>query len=134
MTRTKKRHAGTIEDDQKKQFIKRITSETFNDEVRKTWNGEHSDHQRIIEDYSNPRIKKYIAFASKHGLPWTIEQSDKARQLHPAPERASNTNTAPDHASITREMDALKLMGGYRRRTARRRRTHRRRTHCRRRS
>ena len=126
MTRTKKRHAGTIEEDQKKQFIKRITSKTFNDEVRKTWNAENSNHQRIIADYRNPLIKKNIGFASKHGVPWTVEQSDKARQSAHQKQPPSML----DHDSMTEKMATLKLMGGTRRRriTRRRaRRTHRRR-------
>ena len=121
MTRTKKRHAGTIEEDQKKQFIKRITSKAFNDTVRKTWNAENSNHQRIIADYKNPLIKKHIGFASKHGLPWTIEQSEKARQSAHQKQPPSML----DYDSMTEQMATLKLIGG-----TRRRRTHCR-THCR---
>lgn len=108
MTRTKKRYAGTIEEDQKKQFIRTISSKGFNDKVRKTWNAATSNHPRIIADWRNPLIKPHIEFASKHRLPWTIEQSDKARQS--AYEK--NPPGMSDHKSIAEQMDGLKLLGG----------------------
>ena len=144
MVRTKKRHAGTRHSAAKtrsadliseRQFIHMHGPDAFKN-IKNTWNDPISDHVLIIKDYADKHKRQRMEWGSQFGLPWTTEQSEKARAPPMEGSRASkNTNMAPDHDSITEQMATLKLMGGTRR-THRRRgcRTHhrRRRTHRRR--
>lgn len=134
MTRTKKRYAGTRHSAAKirsadliseRMFITQFGPDAFA-KIERLWRDPTSDHELIIKDYADEHTRKRMRWGSKFGLPWTIEQSEKARKIPMERSRASNTNMAPDNASITEQMATLEIMGG-----TRRRRIHRRRTQCR---
>jgi hypothetical protein len=151
MVRTKKRHGGTIEEENT--FFEGLDVKTRT-KLQKMWNDPHSNRGRIMEDFGNPSIKRIIL--ERPRFPWGITQSDTARAPDFFPLRYDEgaiTNlmqklqVVHDEDTITKLMKNLPVVGksdtpsgadqssgGTRRRRIhrrthhRRRRTHRRRT------
>jgi hypothetical protein len=131
MVRTKKRYGGTRHSAAKTRNADLISERRFRseygqdalDQIQKTWRDPASDHELIIQDYADKHKKERINWGSQFGLPWTHEQSVKARESVKAPEsvKARESVKAPESAplSISAQMSRLSLTGGTKRRKMR---------------